>query len=266
MTETDKSARGATATSGVDNETSDKEAAVLATIARMAGPDRAIAARIHAIVKASVPALAPRLWYGIPGYAINGKVVCFFQEAESETRYATFGFTDAANLDDGAMWPVTFALTELTAADEERIGALVKRACAEFTAAERTAIAEHVEGLKMAARRGFPQAQAPGEADVLEKIAAMAESDRAIAERIHAVVAATLSPKLWYGMPAYAKDDTVVCFFQSAERFKMRYATLGFNDCANLDDGTFWPTGFALTTVTDHDEANISELMQRAIG
>lgn len=107
----------------------DGEAEVLAAIAAMAGPDRVIAERIHAIVKASAPALSPRLWYGMPAYARDGKVVCFFQSAQKfKTRYATFGFQHAAALDDGRMWPVAFAVTELTDAEAERIGALVKTA------------------------------------------------------------------------------------------------------------------------------------------
>jgi hypothetical protein len=107
----------------------DGESAVLAKIAEMSGPDRAMGERLHAIIKANAPALSPRLWYGMPAYAKDGKVVCFFQSAQKfNTRYATFGFSDAANLDEGAMWPVAFALTELTAAEEARIGALVKKA------------------------------------------------------------------------------------------------------------------------------------------
>jgi uncharacterized protein YdhG (YjbR/CyaY superfamily) len=107
----------------------DGEGDVLAKIAGMPGPDRALGERLHAIIKASAPALSPRLWYGMPAYAKNGKVVCFFQSAQKfKTRYATFGFSDAANLDEGAVWPVAFALTKLTAADEARIGALVKKA------------------------------------------------------------------------------------------------------------------------------------------
>jgi uncharacterized protein YdhG (YjbR/CyaY superfamily) len=105
------------------------ESAVLAKIAEMREPDRAMAERLHAIIKASAPALSPRLWYGMPAYAKDGKVVCFFQSAQKfKTRYATFGFSDAANLDEGAMWPTAFALKELTAAEEARIGALVKKA------------------------------------------------------------------------------------------------------------------------------------------
>ena len=107
----------------------DGESDVLAKIAEMPEPDRAMAERLHAIVKASAPALAPRTWYGMPAYAIDGKVVCFFQSARKfNTRYATVGFSDAANLDEGAMWPTAFALEKLTAAEEARIGALVKKA------------------------------------------------------------------------------------------------------------------------------------------
>ena len=107
----------------------DGEADVLAKIAEMPEPDRAMAGRLHAIIRASAPALAPKTWYGMPAYARDGKVVCFFQSAQKfKSRYATFGFSDEAHLDDGAMWPVGFALKELTAADEARIGALVKQA------------------------------------------------------------------------------------------------------------------------------------------
>ena len=102
---------------------------MLAKIAEMPEPDRVMAERLHAIVKASAPALSPKTWYGMPAYAKDGKIVCFFTSADKfKSRYATFGFNDAANLDDGAMWPTSFALTELTAADEARIGALVKKA------------------------------------------------------------------------------------------------------------------------------------------
>ena len=110
----------------------DGESAVLAKIAAMPAPDRAMGERLHAIIKASAPALSPRLWYGMPAYAKagkDGKVVCFFQSAQKfNTRYATFGFSDEANLDEGGLWPVAFAVKELTAADEARIGALVKKA------------------------------------------------------------------------------------------------------------------------------------------
>ena len=107
----------------------DGESAVLAKIAELPGPDRALGKRLHAIIKASAPALSPKLWYGMPAYAKDGKIVCHFQSAQKfKTRYATLGFSDAANLDEGALWPVAFALTQLTAADEARIGALVKKA------------------------------------------------------------------------------------------------------------------------------------------
>src|SRR5213596_4319876 len=105
------------------------ETAVLAKVAEMREPDRTMAKRLHAIIKESAPGLSPRLWYGMPAYAKDGKVVCFFQSAQKfKTRYATFGFSDKANLDDDAMWPVAFALKELTATEEARIGALVKKA------------------------------------------------------------------------------------------------------------------------------------------
>jgi hypothetical protein len=107
------------------------ESAVLAKIAEMTEPDRAMGGRLHAVIMASAPALSPRLWYGMPAYALDGKIVCHFQPAQKfKTRYATLGFSDRAGLDEGAMWPVAFALAELTAADEARIGALVKRAVA----------------------------------------------------------------------------------------------------------------------------------------
>ena len=107
----------------------DGESAVLAKIAAMPAPDRALGERLHAIIKASAPALSPRLWYGMPAYAKDGKVVCFFQSAQKfNTRYATFGFMHEANLDEGAIWPTAFALKELTAAEEARIGVLVKKA------------------------------------------------------------------------------------------------------------------------------------------
>jgi hypothetical protein len=107
----------------------DEESAVLAKIAEMPEPDRAMGTRLHAIIKASAPALSPKLWYGMPAYAKDGKVVCFFQNSKKfKTRYATFGFSDTANLDEGSLWPVAFALKELTADEEARISALVKKA------------------------------------------------------------------------------------------------------------------------------------------
>ena len=119
----------AAARRGPRADKADGESAVLAKVAEMPEPDRAMGKRLHAIIKASAPALSPRLWYGMPAYAKDGKVVCFFQSAQKfDTRYATFGFSDAANLDEGALWPVAFALKELTAAEEARIAALVKKA------------------------------------------------------------------------------------------------------------------------------------------
>ncbi len=112
-----------------NKEKADGENAVLAAIAAMKEPDRAMAKRLHVIIKASAPALSPKTWYGMPAYAKDGKVVCFFQSAQKfNTRYATLGFSDAANLDEGALWPVAFALKGLTAAEEAKIGALVKKA------------------------------------------------------------------------------------------------------------------------------------------
>ncbi|GAA1390926.1 DUF1801 domain-containing protein [Kitasatospora putterlickiae] len=136
-----------------------------------------------------------------------------------------------------------------------------------FTADERAAMKDHALELKAAKRRGAKASAADGEADVLAKIEEMAEPDRVLAHQVHTLVrtaAPSLTPKLWYGMPAYAKDGKVVCFFQSAAKFKARYATLGFNDPANLDDGTMWPTAFALTTLTAADEQRIADLVTRA--
>ena len=114
---------------GPRGDKADGEGAVLAKIAEMPASDRAMAERLHALIRTSAPSLSPKLWYGMPAYASDGKVVCFVQAAQKfHTRYATLGFSDVANLDDGAMWPSAFALTELTAADEARIGALVKKA------------------------------------------------------------------------------------------------------------------------------------------
>ena len=139
-----------------------------------------------------------------------------------------------------------------------------------WTEAEREAMKEHSRELKAAARRSPRAAKADGEKDLLAKIAEMPDSDRVMAERIHALVTAGaphLSPKTWYGMPAYAnKDGKVVCFFQSAAKFKARYATFGFNDDAKLDDGTMWPTAFALTKLTAAHEARIGELVKKAAG
>jgi uncharacterized protein YdhG (YjbR/CyaY superfamily) len=137
-----------------------------------------------------------------------------------------------------------------------------------FTDEERAAMKERTQELKAPTRRASRGAKPDGESDVLEKIAEMPEPDRAIAERLHAIIKASapeLSPKTWYGMPAYAKDGKVVCFFQSSHKFKTRYTTFGFNDSANLDDGTMWPTAFALTRLTAADEARISELVKKAV-
>ncbi|MET7327512.1 DUF1801 domain-containing protein [Nonomuraea sp. NPDC005650] len=138
-----------------------------------------------------------------------------------------------------------------------------------FTAEERAAMKEHAQEGKKAARRGSPADKAAEAArDVLAKIAEMEDSDRILAERVHAVILAAaphLAPKLWYGMPAYALDGKIVCFFQSAAKFKARYATLGFSDQAKLDEGTMWPAAFALTEVTDEVEARISALVERAV-
>ncbi|WP_020138277.1 iron chaperone [Streptomyces sp. 351MFTsu5.1] len=139
-----------------------------------------------------------------------------------------------------------------------------------FTDEERAAMKERAQEVKAAARRGSrADKAAEEEAAVVAKIAEMQDSDRVMAERIHAVVKASapdLAPKLWYGMPAYAKDGKVVCFFQSAQKFNARYATFGFNDKAELDEGTMWPTAFALTKLTAADEARIGELVKRAAG
>ena len=131
-----------------------------------------------------------------------------------------------------------------------------------LTAEERAAMKELVQERKAAARGQ------DGESAVLAKIADMPEPDRAMAERFHAIVTASapsLSPKTWYGMPAYAKDGKVVCFFQSAARFKARYATFGFSDKANLDDGNMWPISFALTKLTKADETRIADLVRKAL-
>ena len=137
-----------------------------------------------------------------------------------------------------------------------------------WTDEERAAMKEHAQELKVAKRRGPSAKGADGEADVLAKIAEMPDSDRAMAERLHALVKASapaLSPRTWYGMPAYAKDGKVVCFFQAADKFKARYATFGFNDDAHLDEGTMWPTSWALTGLTAADEARIGALVRKAV-
>ncbi len=138
-----------------------------------------------------------------------------------------------------------------------------------FTAEERAAMKDHAKELKKASRRtSRAEKAAEAKRDVLAKIAEMEGSDKIIAERVHAIVtsaAPSLAPKLWYGMPAYALDDKIVCFFQCAAKFKARYATLGFSDLAKLDEGTMWANAFALTEVTDEVEARISALVKQAV-
>ena len=134
-----------------------------------------------------------------------------------------------------------------------------KKATEKFTAEERAAMKERVRELK---------GNADGESVVLAKIATMAEPDRAMAKRLHAIVMANapaLVPRLWYGMPAYAKEDKVVCFFQGAQKFKTRYATFGFSDKANLDEGAMWPNSFALAELTGTAEARIAALVKKAV-
>src|SRR3954468_6462076 len=137
-----------------------------------------------------------------------------------------------------------------------------------FTDEERAAMKDRAQELKAAGRRGSGAGKADGESDVLAKIAEMPEPDRAMAERLHALVKASapaLAPRTWYGMPAYAKDGNVVCFFQSAQKFKARYATFGFSDKANLDDGALWPVAFALKELTAAEEARIGALVRKAV-
>ena len=137
-----------------------------------------------------------------------------------------------------------------------------------FTDEERGAMKERLQELKAAVRRGPRADKADGESAVLAKIAEMPEPDRTMGERLHAIIKASapaLSPKTWYGMPAYTKDGKVVCFFQSAEKFKSRYATFGFSDEANLDEGAMWPTSFALKELTATEEARIGALVKKAV-
>jgi uncharacterized protein YdhG (YjbR/CyaY superfamily) len=141
-----------------------------------------------------------------------------------------------------------------------------KKSVQTFTAEERAAMKERAREQKAEARRDADSAA--GEQDVLAKIAEMTGTDRELAERIHALVKASapvLSPKTWYGMPAYAKDGKIVCFFQPAGKFKARYATFGFNEDAHLDEGSMWPTSWALTKLTAADEARISALVKQAV-
>jgi uncharacterized protein YdhG (YjbR/CyaY superfamily) len=142
------------------------------------------------------------------------------------------------------------------------------KAVMRFTDEERAAMKERARELKAEARRGPRAKQAEGEGEVLAKIAEMPEPDRAMATRLHAIVKASapaLSPRTWYGMPAYARDGNVVCFFQSAHKFKARYSTFGFSDKANLDEGTAWPVAFALKELTAADEARIGALVKKAV-
>jgi len=137
-----------------------------------------------------------------------------------------------------------------------------------FTDDERAAMKERARELKAEERRGPRAGKADGESELLSKIAEMREPDRVMAERLHAIIKAAapvLSPRTWYGMPAYAKDGNVVCFFQSGQKFKTRYATFGFSDKANLDEGDMWPTAFALKKLTAAGEARIAELVKKAV-
>jgi hypothetical protein len=144
-----------------------------------------------------------------------------------------------------------------------------KSTAGKFTAEERAAMKDRAQELKTSARRGAGAGKADGEADLLAKVAEMPEPDRVMAERLHAIITAAvpeLSPKTWYGMPAYAKDGSVVCFFQSAHKFKSRYAMLGFGDKADLDEGAMWPVYFALKELTAAVETRIVALVRKAAG
>ena len=138
-----------------------------------------------------------------------------------------------------------------------------------FTAEERAAMKERARELKTANRRGKAEKAAAEAQDVVDAIAAMPEADRVIAERLHSIIAENgpdLAPRLWYGMPAYARDGKIVCFFQAAKKFDTRYGTLGFNDVAKLDDGNVWPSAYAIISLTKADEAKIAGLIKRAVG
>lgn len=153
-------------------------------------------------------------------------------------------------------------------ATQRSAGSATGNASGGFTEEERAAMRERAHELKAAARRGPRAGKADGESDVLAKIAEMPQPDRAMAERLHAIVKASapdLAPRTWYGMPAYAKDGDVVCFFQSAQKFKSRYATFGFSDKASLDDGAMWPTSFALKELTAAEEKTIGALVKKAV-
>src|SRR5437773_11409524 len=158
--------------------------------------------------------------------------------------------------------------TKKVAQKAAKSGSVTDKTAKGFTDEERAAMKERVQELKAEARRGPGAKQADGESDVLAKIAEMPKPDRAMAERLHAIIKASapaLSPRTWYGMPAYAKDGNVVCFFQSAHKFKARYATFGFSDKANLDEGTVWPVAFALKELTAAAEAKIGALVKKAV-
>jgi uncharacterized protein YdhG (YjbR/CyaY superfamily) len=146
--------------------------------------------------------------------------------------------------------------------------AVTRKVVKGFTDGERAAMKERAQELKAEARRGPRAKKEDGESDLLAKIAEMPKPDRAMAERLHAIVRASapaLSPRTWYGMPAYARDGDVVCFFQSAHKFKARYATFGFSDKANLDEDTVWPVAFALKELTAADETRIAALVKKAV-
>jgi len=146
-------------------------------------------------------------------------------------------------------------------------GTTKRNASAGFTDEERAAMKERARELKAEKRRGGRSSKADGERELLGKLAEMPTADRSMGERLHAIIkenAPELSPKTWYGMPAYAKDGKVVCFFQGAAKFKSRYSTLGFNDAANLDEGAMWPTSFALKELTAAEEERIAELVRKA--
>jgi uncharacterized protein YdhG (YjbR/CyaY superfamily) len=156
-----------------------------------------------------------------------------------------------------------------TAKQTDRSGSAVGEDSRSFSDEERAAMKERGQELKTEARRRTGGSKADGEAEVRAKIAEMQGSDRAMAERLHDLIkvnAPALTPKTWYGMPAYARDGKVVCFFQSAQKFRTRYATFGFSDAANLDEGEVWPVAFALKELTPAAEARIGELVKRAAG
>jgi uncharacterized protein YdhG (YjbR/CyaY superfamily) len=156
--------------------------------------------------------------------------------------------------------------TPALAGSDRESATVIKKKSKGFTDEERAAMKERAQELKAAARANKDKAD--GECDVLAKIAVMQEPDRSMAKRLHAIIKASapaLAPKTWYGMPAYAKDGKVVCFFQSAQKFKTRYATFGFSDTANLDEGALWPVAFALKELTATEEARISALVKKAV-